>query len=50
MLRHWNGLPGEAVDAPSLESFRARLDGALGKPDLVVGNSAHGKGLELDDF
>lgn len=50
VVRHWNGLPGEAVDAPSLESFRARLDGALGKPDLVVGNSAHGKGLELDDF
>ena len=23
-------LPGEAVDAPSLEAFKARLDGALG--------------------
>jgi len=28
--RHWNGLPREAVDAPSLEAFRARLDVALG--------------------
>ncbi|KFO85979.1 hypothetical protein N320_08110, partial [Buceros rhinoceros silvestris] len=29
MLRHWNRLPGEVVDAPSLEEFKARLDGAL---------------------
>ena len=27
---HWNGLPGEAVDAPSLEASKARLDVALG--------------------
>ncbi|KFZ57521.1 hypothetical protein N338_10989, partial [Podiceps cristatus] len=29
VVRHWNRLPREAVDAPSLEVFRARLDGAL---------------------
>ncbi|KAK4829619.1 hypothetical protein QYF61_005746 [Mycteria americana] len=29
VLRHWNRLPREAVDAPSLEVFKARLDGAL---------------------
>ena len=23
---HWNRLPKEAVDAPSLEAFKARLD------------------------
>ncbi|KGL93674.1 hypothetical protein N301_12559, partial [Charadrius vociferus] len=30
VARHWDRLPGEAVDAPSLEVFKARLDGALG--------------------
>ncbi|KFO78821.1 hypothetical protein N303_02635, partial [Cuculus canorus] len=30
VVRHWNRLPGEVVDALSLEAFKARLDGALG--------------------
>jgi len=29
MVKHWNRLPGEVVEAPSLETFKARLDGAL---------------------
>ena len=29
VVRHWNRLPSEAVDIPSLEQFKARLDGAL---------------------
>jgi len=30
VVTHWNRLPKEAVDAPSLEAFQARLDVALG--------------------
>jgi len=29
VMRHWNRFPGEVVDAPTLEAFKARLDGAL---------------------
>jgi len=29
MVRHWNRLPSKVVEAPSLEAFMARLDGAL---------------------
>ncbi|KFP53010.1 hypothetical protein N323_07715, partial [Cathartes aura] len=29
MVKHWNRLPREVVDAPSLEAFEVRLDGAL---------------------
>ena len=30
VVTHWNRLPKEAVDAPSLEAFNARLDVAPG--------------------
>jgi len=29
MVKHWKKLPREVVDAPSLETFKARLDRAL---------------------
>ena len=43
MVRHWNGLPREVVDAPSLEVFKARLDRAFN--NLKVKDfPAHGGG------
>ena len=29
VVRHWNWLPSEVENAPSLETFKARMDGAL---------------------
>jgi len=29
VVKHWHRLPRELVDAPSLETFKAKLDGAL---------------------
>jgi len=29
VLKYWNRLPREVVEAPSLETFKVRLDGAL---------------------
>ena len=29
VVTHWNRLPKKAVDAPSLQAFKARLDVAL---------------------
>jgi len=29
VVKHWNRLPREMIGAPSLETFKVRLDGAL---------------------
>ena len=31
VVRHWNRFPEDVVDAPSLKTFKARLDQTLGK-------------------
>ena len=36
VVKHWHQLPRIAVDAPSLEAFMARLDGALGRLSWCV--------------
>jgi len=50
VVKHWNGLSIEAVAAPSLAVFKARLDGALSnlvwwKMSLLMAG-----GLEADDL
>ena len=43
-------MPKEAVDAPSLEAFKARLDVALGSLVWWLGTLHIAGGLELDDL
>jgi len=50
VVRHWNRLPTEAVDAPSLEVFKARLDAALRNLVLWKVSLPMVEGLELDDL
>ena len=49
-MRHWHRLPREAVDAPSLEVPKARLEGAL--VNLVWGEVSlpAAEGLEPDSL
>ena len=46
VVTHWNRLPKEVVDALPLDAFKARLDVALGKPGLVLGDPEHSRGVE----
>ena len=51
VVRHWNRLPSKAVNAPSLEAFKARLNGGCQHPGLEGGVPAcSGVGLELGDL
>ena len=49
MVTPWNRFPKEAVDAPSLETFKARLDVALGSLVRWLATLHIAGGLELDD-
>ena len=50
MVRHWNRLPSEVVDAPSLEAFKARLDGAVNNLVRWEVSLPIAGVLELDDI
>ncbi|PKU48009.1 hypothetical protein llap_1718 [Limosa lapponica baueri] len=50
VVRHWNRLPSEAVDAPLLEVFKARLNGALSNLVQWEVSLPIAGGLEQDDL
>ena len=49
VVTRWNRLPKEAVDAPSLEAFKARLDVALGSLVWWLATLHIAGGLKLND-
>ena len=50
VVRPWHRLPREAVAAPSLTVFKARLDGVLSKLVLWKVSLPTAEALELDDL
>ena len=49
VVMHWNRLPKEAVGAPSLQAFKARLDVALGSLGCWLVTLHIAGELKLDD-
>jgi len=50
VVRHWDRLPREGVDAASLAVFKARLDGALSNLVWWKGSLPKAGGLERGDL
>ena len=50
VVMHWNTLPKKVVDAPSLVTFKARLDVALGSLVWRLLTLHIAEGLKLDDL
>ena len=46
VVRCWNRLPREVVDAPSLDAHPGQAGSGSGPPGLVVGNPTHDRGVE----
>jgi len=43
-MKHWNRLPREVMDVPSLNTFKVRLD--LEQPDLAIDIPVHCRELD----
>ena len=50
VVAHWNRLPKEVVDTPSLEALKARLDVVLSSLVWWLATLPTAGGLELDDL
>ena len=50
MVKHWHRLPREVVDAPSLETFKVRLNRALSNLIWLKMSLFIAGGVGLDDL
>ena len=50
VVTHWNRLPKEVVDVPSLEALKARLDVALGSLVCWLVTLHTAVGVKLNDL
>ena len=46
VVTHWNRLPKDVVEAPSLKAFKARPGCGSEQPGLAVDNPVHSRGVE----